>query len=119
MNDIDKVSDIQVEDVLEYLRIADAPNALRSEMKVHLGSAKSIVKLNGNFKNDEELDKARYAVAAVFSECARLYEEKNPEDSTGKESPVLKSIYKSRQPRWYVDPSEDKEGEWLENPAQD
>ena len=29
MNDIDKVSDIQVEDVLEYLRIADAPNALR------------------------------------------------------------------------------------------
>ena len=112
MNNIDKVSDIQVEDVLEYLRIADAPDELKGEMKVHLGTAKALVKLRGKFESYEELDKHREAVGAVFLECAGLYDNKNPEDGTGKGSPVLKSIYSLRQPDFIsCKPSEDNGGE--------
>lgn len=112
MNNIGKASDIQVEDVLEYLRIADASEGLKGEMKVHLDTAKALVKQNGKFKSYEELDNHRETVGAVFLECAGLYEIKNPEESTGKESRVLKSIYSLRQPDFIsCNPSDDKEGE--------
>lgn len=112
MNDINKASDIEVSDVLEYLRIADASDALKGEMKVHLGTAMAIVKERGKFKSYEELDQHRETVGAVFKECAGLYENKNPEDSTGKESPVLQSIYSLRQPDFIsCKSSKDKEGE--------
>lgn len=112
MNDIDKVSDIQVEDVLEYLRIADASEKLKSEIKVHLKVSKAIVKLRGHFKADEKLDNALDAVGAVFLECARAYDYKNPEHSGGKENPTLKAIYSARQPLAYPEkPSEDNGGE--------
>lgn len=112
MNDIDKVSDIQVEDVLEYLRIADASDELKGEMKVHLKVAKALVKLNGKFESYEDLDNHEEAVGAVFLECAGLYDNKDPEDGTGKENRVLESIYSLRQPDFIsCEPSKKKEGE--------
>ena len=110
MNRITKVSDIEPSDMFEHLGVADYSETDVNKMWTYLQAAKVIVQARTLLPNIESLDKYPSLVVAVLLECSRIYDNKMPDDHTGKESPVLEAIYKPIRPKIYIrkQPEEDK-----------
>lgn len=101
MNNVQKVSDITATDVAEYLKIPAPTEDVLSQMEVVLVTAKDTVLVQCTaLEKEEDLDRRKCFIGAVFKECERFWYGDDAVDRDGG-SKFLNNIYGMYKNRAY------------------